>query len=194
MEYVSRAHDGVPIWVRGELPKFLWPQKHVVATIKDQVAKKGGKVRRWGYIWRGLIHSLTRFFSVSKGNSNICMVYDTTESGPNDALWVPTFSLPMVDHSLAGMEPGYFLGDTDLREMFLNFQLDLDIHPYGGIDISSLFEEKCQGEVIWAQVFPLQCDAVNGMGRRGHPGGLHLPCKHPALGRSTGEPSGHGGI
>jgi hypothetical protein len=52
------------------------------------------------------------------------MAYDGTSSGLNDALWAPWFTLPTVKSYSRVVEPGTFMGDVDLGEMFFNFFLD----------------------------------------------------------------------
>jgi len=49
---------------------------------------------------KGLVKSLTSFFSVPKGEDDICMFYDVSASGLDDALWAPNFGLPDVDSVL----------------------------------------------------------------------------------------------
>jgi hypothetical protein len=82
-------------------------QEAVVATGAEERTKRGNqtkgdrknlaKVRKRKYIAPGYVWSLTNFFSVPKGDQDICMVYNGTSSGLNDSLWVPSFPLPTVD-------------------------------------------------------------------------------------------------
>jgi hypothetical protein len=87
------------------------------------MVKKIGKVRKRRYIPAGPIESLTSFFAVPKGLDDIRMVYDGTKLGLNEAIWVPQFLLPMVDTLLRAVEPGTYMSDMDIGEMFLNFLL-----------------------------------------------------------------------
>ena len=59
--------------------------------------KKINKVRERGYVKKGLVKRLIRFFAVPKGMNDIRMVYDGTASGFNDSVWVPSFGLPTVE-------------------------------------------------------------------------------------------------
>jgi hypothetical protein len=68
-------------------------------------------VRCRGYISSGRVASLTSFFAVPKGESDICMVYDATKSGLNDSLWAPSFGLPTVDLTLRLIDFNTYLGD-----------------------------------------------------------------------------------
>jgi hypothetical protein len=96
-----------------------WPSKK---EHKLQLLKKLSKVvLNRKYIEQGFVESLTSYFAVPKGETDIRVVYDATKSGLNDALWTPSFFLPTVESILrnAGME-SYF-ADIDLGEMFLNY-------------------------------------------------------------------------
>jgi hypothetical protein len=104
---------------------------------KDKILAKLDNVREWGYIRPGAVVSLTSFFAVPKGESDIRMVYEATKSGLNDAVWVPSFGLPTVDATLRGIDAASFMSDIDLGEMFLNFPLDSKLRPYAGIDLSA---------------------------------------------------------
>lgn len=149
-EYRLQAQDGVPIYIKGSLPCFRMPQKPPPAKHREAVKKKISKVRQRRYFWKGFVASLTQFFEVPKGEHDLRMVYDASESGLNDALWAPTFGLPTVDSLLSGLEHDTWMGDNDLGEMFLNFQLDPVIQPYCGVNVSALFPgEAGEGEVIW---------------------------------------------
>ena len=82
--------------------------------------------------------SITGFFDVPKGDSDICMVYNATKCGLNDALWTPNFFLPTIDLILRNADADTWFGDIDLGEMFLNYWLDEELRPYAGVDVSAL--------------------------------------------------------
>jgi hypothetical protein len=63
------------------------------------------------------------------------MVYDSTKSGLNAAIWAPTFSLPSVESLADILELSSWMSDLDMGEQFLNFPLDPNLQPYCGIDI-----------------------------------------------------------
>ena len=121
-------------------------------------------VRSKGCIIKGDVFSLTSFFAVPKGDSDIRMVYDGTKSGLNGMLWAPWLPLPTIDAHLRAMLPGYFMSDIDIGEMFLNFMLHESVQKYCGVDLTQLFpEEVLPGQVLWERwgrcgmgfVFPL---------------------------------------
>ena len=91
------------------------------------MVKKLLKVKNRRYFQEGLVEALTTFFGVSKGEFDIQIVYDGTASGLNEVLWAPWFSLPTVSSHLRAVEPGTYMADVDLGEIFLNFFLDASI-------------------------------------------------------------------
>ena len=90
------------------------------------------------YIEPGLVSSLSHMFYVSKGLKDICMVYNASPYGLKAVLWAPHFGLPVVQHSLQSLLPGYYQCDIDVGDMFLNFPLHKDICLHTGVDISHL--------------------------------------------------------
>jgi hypothetical protein len=67
-----------PPWFIKSPPRYLKPQRAVQDPDMSILEKD--------YIAKGTVHSLTSFFSVPKGDSDIRMVYDATASGLNDCL------------------------------------------------------------------------------------------------------------
>jgi len=131
------ARDGMPTWVKGELPKYRVPQhKEKDPEAIKMVAAKLNNVYGKGYVGKGRVESLTYHFHVKKGESDIRMVYDGTKCGLNGVLWVPSFSLPDVDDLLAMIDEHSWMADIDIGEMFLNFPLDKMLQPYCGVDFS----------------------------------------------------------
>ena len=133
------ARSGQPHFLIKDLPQFQKAQKKP-ATEQDRflVAKKIEKVRAHGYIAPGTVKSLTHFFFVQKGHSDSRMVYNRTSSGLKDCLFAPHFGLPVIRHALWSLLPGYHQADIDTVEMFLNFNLGVDLHPYAGVDLTPL--------------------------------------------------------
>jgi hypothetical protein len=120
-EFTKRILRGTKPWFRGDVPAWEEPQQlpkdkamaeKMVAKLRDVLEK--------GYLEEGKVTSLMFFFAVEK-NNDIRMVYDGTKSGLNDATWAPWFPLPIVEDLLDAVEPGTFMGDNDVGEMFLNF-------------------------------------------------------------------------
>ena len=67
---------------------------------QTQIRKKLLTKRQHGYIISGPVLLLTSYFSVSKGEDDICLVYDGTKSGLNSILWAPWFPLPTIEMHL----------------------------------------------------------------------------------------------
>ena len=142
-EHWKEARDGARVWIGANLPSCKEKQRVPKdPEIKAKVRKKVNKVRERGYLSSGIIKSLTSFFEVMKGLDDIRMVYNATSSGLNDAVWAPWFSLPTVESHLRAVDPDTYMADNDIGEMFLNFMLDVEIRPFAGVDLSSLFPEE----------------------------------------------------
>jgi hypothetical protein len=110
--------------------------------MRDRVRLKLQKVWLLRYIVPGLVTSLTSFFAVPKGDSDLRMVYDRTKSGLNACLWAPWFPLPTIEMHLHSVVPGTYMGDIDIGDMFLNFMLHSSICPAAGVDLSPYFPEE----------------------------------------------------
>jgi hypothetical protein len=103
--------------------------------VKDKV----NAVLKKGYIVRispTEVRSLMFMFDVPKGLDDLQMVYDGSNSGLNDSLWAPWFSLPTVETMTRALLPGYWCADNDYGEQFLNFKLHKELRPYCGVDLS----------------------------------------------------------
>lgn len=87
---------------------------------------------------RGGVCSLTHFFLVEIGESDIRMVYNGTSLGLNNALWAPHFSLPTVRQELRAVWEGIYLADRYIGEMFLNFMLAEAARTHCGVDITQV--------------------------------------------------------
>ena len=138
---LQEARDGTPFFVRGHLPNNRRPQRAPPAQLLPLVAEKIANVRTRGYIIPGRVKSLTAYFQVPKGTSDLRIVYDGTSSGLNDSLWAPSFWMPTPDTAMRQISFYSFCVDIDLGEMFLNFPMDAAIQPYAGIDLSPLTRE-----------------------------------------------------
>jgi hypothetical protein len=73
------------------------------------------------YLLYGMILSLTSFFPVPKGDTDVRMVYNGTSSRMNAHLWAPWFALPTICALLRAFEMDTFMADSYIGEMFLNF-------------------------------------------------------------------------
>ena len=63
------------------------------------------------------------------------------KSGLNDILWAPWFPLPTVESLLRNVEPGTWMADNDVGEMFLNFILHESVEALCGVDLTKCFPE-----------------------------------------------------
>jgi hypothetical protein len=145
------ARDGHPVWIKGPLPAYRVPQRPERDMARRlQVKQKLENIRQKNYIGQEYIRSLTGYFAVPKGPTDVQMVYDATKSGLNAALWVPSFALPSTEILLDLLDSNSWMGDLDMGEMFLNFPLDVKVRPYCGIDLGPYLDpNKSRGPTWW---------------------------------------------
>jgi hypothetical protein len=154
-EYQEVIRDGLPIWELEDLPRWFVPQRaERIQYMQEAVRRKLLVVRRRRYIVPGTVLSLTSLFAVPKGDTDIRLVYDGTKSGLNRAVWAPWFPLPTVEAHLRCVEPGTYMGDIDIGEMFLNFMLHPRMQQYAGVDLTPFFPEEVSNSstarrVLW---------------------------------------------
>jgi len=129
---------GLPVYFREEfVPKRQHQPDERDPLIKLRQGIKLGKVTGRRYVAKTTaVADWTSFFSVPKGADDIRMVYDASRSGLNAALWVPGFPLPTTNTHLRSVEPGTWLADLDIGEMFLNFPLHASLRALCGVDLS----------------------------------------------------------
>jgi hypothetical protein len=141
------ARDGMPVYHQpGSLPNYHRRQPpEMDADVQKKVSSKLNKFRDWGYIGSGSVLSLTPYFTVPKGDGDVRLVFDGTKSKLNEALWAPPFVLPTVVSLLRCVEPGTWMSDVDIREMFYNYILDPAIQGHCGVDLSPY----CDGINTW---------------------------------------------
>ena len=96
------------------------------------------------YIEPGFVFSPSHMFYVSKGLNDIRMVYNASSCGLNAVLWATHFDLPVVQHILCSLLPGYYQCDMDIGEMFLNFPLHKDICLHAGVDTLHVQGKVCE--------------------------------------------------
>ncbi|KAL7521106.1 LOW QUALITY PROTEIN: hypothetical protein ACHAWX_005796 [Stephanocyclus meneghinianus] len=77
-------------------------------------------------------------FYVPKGDSDVCMVYNGVALGINECLFAPHFGLPVILYVLQSLRLGYYQADMDIGEMFPNFILGEQLHPYSGVDVTHI--------------------------------------------------------
>jgi hypothetical protein len=153
-EFMANIRDGIPPRFIGPPPRYKKPQTpNPDAEHLKLEKKKIGKVRQRGYIAPLVgIMSLMYFFSVTKGLTDIRMVYDGTSCGLNEVLFAPWFALPTVDAMLRSVDTDYYGADNDYGEMFLNFWLHEDLRNLCGVDLTHVFGEELEESkrtVLW---------------------------------------------
>ena len=163
-------------------------------SAKDMMKEKLATVRHRGYFeGHCAILCLMHFFWVPKGADDIRMVYNGTSSGLNPCLWAPNFVLPTVETHLRGVEPGYWMADRDLGEMFLNFVLHESLRQYCGVDFTHYFPDEIpEGQrKLWETMdkmlhgdlaITVQCHARGGLGGGGCTGRSLGPVQRVSLG------------
>lgn len=148
-EYRKQARDGDDVWITGRFKPYkktqTWPK---IPEHRTKVKEKILKVVKRGYMAQGPVASLTGFFAVPKGESDIRLVYDATKCGFNDVIWSPSFLLPTIDDTLQQVDIGGWMGDIDLGEMFLNFPLDETARKYVGLDLTALKDEESFKQLV----------------------------------------------
>ena len=132
------ARDGMEIFVQGTLPTQMRRPRLPTPEKAKLIGPKVDKVRVRTYILPGDVENLTDYFDVPKGDHDIRVVYNGTESGLNEALWAPGFYLPNSDAAARLLMFYSFSMDADLGEMFLNFPMDPAIRPFAGVDLTGI--------------------------------------------------------
>jgi hypothetical protein len=122
--YQPTIQFGLPVWLR-ELPT-QWrqaqpddktPQEHVRIVDKLDTVQK----RRYNLEPGEAVFSLTSFIAIPKGENDIRMINDGTQSGLNENIWVPQFPLLMVNTHLRVVSLTTWMSNMDTREMFFKF-------------------------------------------------------------------------
>ncbi len=84
-DYLDIIRDGLPWHYSSSPPRYLKPQRHEPdEQIRLAIRTKLRVIREKGYVTPGKVSSLTSFFSVPKGENDIRIVYNGTQSGLND--------------------------------------------------------------------------------------------------------------
>ena len=144
------ALSGQDLWLQEPLPSYKQPQRREQdPEIYSQVKANLLNVVAKGYIKPGTVTSLTSYFAVPKGPTDIRMVYDSTKSGLNSAIWVPSFSLPTTDTLTNMLDGNSWMSDLNMGEQFLNFPLDPKVQPLCGIDVRPYLGAKGQNSAHW---------------------------------------------
>jgi hypothetical protein len=124
-EYHKQIRDGIPMRYRGMAPRnFLSQKREKDPEVRQSMGAKLMKVFVRRYFIYGMILSLTSFFAVPKGDTDIHLFYNGTSSVLNAHLWAPWFALPNICTLLRALELDMFMADYDIGELFLNFMLE----------------------------------------------------------------------
>lgn len=129
-KYRALARDGVPIFVKSELPSTIKPQPHSPPEARAVLQDKLPKMIERRYIGDpdGLLQALIFYFTVPKGVldgviQDWRIVYDAGANGLNDAVWAPSFWMPTISSLIRLLDNTSWMEDRDLGEMFINFPL-----------------------------------------------------------------------
>jgi len=143
-EYARKlALEGHKPWFKHDPPGCRVPQRFERDTdlrLKIRHKLDGPLSKR--YIVPGTVASLTNYFAVSKGDSDLRMVYDASKTGLNASLWVPSFLLPTTDSLIDLLTTSSWMSDIDLGEHFLNFPLHKDLQSHCGMDLRPYYQDE----------------------------------------------------
>ena len=153
MKICRECRDGCDIFVKGPLPRYTRKQWLPLdpaekSLLISKIEKVGGK----HYITEGLVKSLTSFFAVPKGDSDIRVVYNLTACGLNEALWAPSFWMLTIDSILDVATHKSWFRNIDAAEMFLNYKMDKQVQPYAGVDVSWAEKGKALRWERWSRM------------------------------------------
>jgi hypothetical protein len=114
-----------------------WAERNPIlkACVKDKL----DKVLNRRYFEVGLVKSLTTFFGVPKGEDDMRVIYDGSLPCLKAALWCQWFMLTNINSHLRTVEPGTFMSDVDIAELFLILFLDWSLRKYAGVNLTSYF-------------------------------------------------------
>ena len=87
------------------------------------------------------LESLIKYFSLSKRENDIHIIYDTTANKLNEYVWVPSIWLPTLDSLLRALDKNSWMVDQDIADIFLTFQFHANGVPYTGVDIGPMYEK-----------------------------------------------------
>ncbi len=141
--YRKEAQDGVKTFFERPGPTTRKSQPIIEdETVRVKTKEKIGKVLKRRYLLPSdsLVKSYIKYFAVPKGEDDICMVYNATANKLNEAVWVPTFWLPTIDLLVRAVGLTSWVTDRDVGDMFLNYQLQEDVKPFTGVDLTSLYD------------------------------------------------------
>ena len=150
---MKEFRDGCDIFIKGKFLRFT-KNKQVTTdpTEFEMINKKVDKVRSRHCIAGGKELSLTDFVYIPMGEDDIILVYYLTASGLNDALWTPTFWMPLLENILDVATNSSWFRDMDAAEMFHNYKMSEILQPYAGIDVSWAEKGNALHWEIWTRM------------------------------------------
>ena len=102
----------------------------------ELMREKVNKVRERTYIEAGEVKELGTHVCGPKKGGQTYECYNGTSSGLNDVIFAPHYGLPTTSNTLRSLLQGYHQADLDVAEMFLCFQLGMELRPYAGVDVT----------------------------------------------------------
>jgi hypothetical protein len=132
----KEARDGKVAWrkripPRKKFTRMLSMDGDIAAKVRSKIAKYIDR----RYIMAGAVLLSMFYFWVMKGEDDIRMVWDSTQSGENESVFAPNFFLPSVETLCRRVYKGCYMGDFDVGEMFNNFRLHPLDQPYQGVNL-----------------------------------------------------------
>ena len=117
-QYQPLSREGQPHYEMNNFPQFLITQNPAkTKEYRTKMKNKVDNVRKNLYIDPGTVLILTHMFYVRKYLNDIWTFYNGTSCGFNPALWAPYFGLPIVQHTLSALFPGYSQCDMDVGKL-----------------------------------------------------------------------------
>jgi hypothetical protein len=93
-----------PFFIKEKFPHFQRAQQQEKdEVLRVKIKEKLSTIWEKGYVSKMEVKSLMSFFAIHKGEDDIRMVYDASQSELNDALWAPNFQLPTADILARGL-------------------------------------------------------------------------------------------
>ena len=148
-DFRREARDGVRIHVSSPLPTNMNAPRRCPKHLQCQIWTKIRKFLERRYInlkSQSEVKNVTHFFGVPKGENDIRIVFNGTDSGLTDAIWAPSFWLPNASSMLRAFSFGHKPVDMDLGEFFINLPLDPALRPYSAVDLT-IFRELISTEL-----------------------------------------------
>jgi hypothetical protein len=145
-EFQEDMVKGMRMWIRESLVPWTRRQRPPDNGILPLVLDKINVIQDRRYVACGEIESLMNYFAVSKGDTDVRVVYDGTLSGLNGSLWAPYFPLPTLQSHLRIVEPGTYMADNDVGECFHNWILDERVRKWCGINLMSILRSEAR---VW---------------------------------------------